>query len=78
MEAKEKLLYGLIKDKQPLEAPKKTVRYRKHYEFIIGIGKDYIANVTMTAEAFKELDKKEWDERDVYEEWDKLTKELEK
>ena len=37
------------------EAPVLTRRGGKHYEFILGIGKDHGAHVTMTDEAYDEL-----------------------
>ena len=51
----ENMLGTLIADIKPQQAPVKTERFGEHYEFIIGIGKDETASVTMTKEAFDAL-----------------------
>lgn len=38
-----------------VDAPVKTVRHGKHYEFLIGIGKDHTAFITMDDEAYEAL-----------------------
>jgi len=49
------LLYDLTKNQKPFPAPKETVRYIPHYEFLIAIGNDYTAHITMDKEAYEEL-----------------------
>ena len=45
-------LKNLIKDEKLFVAPRKTERQGIHYEFIIAIGKDESARITMTKEAY--------------------------
>ena len=52
-----KRLKDLIINEDMQEAPSKTERYTKHYEWTIAIGKDEVATITMSEEAFEELKK---------------------
>lgn len=53
----EKKLKDLIINDEPLEAPNKREYFTKHYDFIIPIGEDESATITMSKEAFEELKK---------------------
>ncbi len=53
---KEQTLFDLIKDEDLFSAPVKTTRPKNSaYEFVIGIGKDHTATVTIDFEAYNEL-----------------------
>ena len=52
---KEKQLKDLIIDIDPIPSPKKRQYLTEHIEFIIGIGKDDCATITMDVEAFEKL-----------------------
>ncbi len=52
---KEQLLKEIVKGEELKEAPKRTRRYGKHYEFLVDIGKDDYAMVTMFEDAYKVL-----------------------
>jgi len=61
-------LYELIKGLKVVPAPVKTERFGTHYEFVIGIGNDETASITMTKEAFEDLARFDWcnpDEKSV-------------
>jgi len=49
------LLKQLICGTIPHDAPVRTERVGKHLEWVIGIGKDHSAFITMTDEAFRAL-----------------------
>lgn len=51
------LLSELIRRKKVKEAPKYTHRLGEHKEVLVGIGKDYVAYITMGAEVKECLDK---------------------
>jgi hypothetical protein len=51
----EHVLLELFDKNNPSEAPHKTVRYGKHFEATIAIGKDEIACITMSDDAYKAL-----------------------
>lgn len=50
-----KELYNLIRLRHVSNAAKKTRRFGTWYEWTVGIGKDHVAYITMTREAFEEL-----------------------
>ena len=52
---KQALLKMIVESEKPFEAPRKTERQGLHYEFLVGIGKDETAVLTMTKEAHEEL-----------------------
>jgi hypothetical protein len=52
---KELQLKNLIENMALSTAPIKTLRAGKHYEFVIGIGNDEVAFITMTKEAYDAL-----------------------
>lgn len=55
MSKKIELLTQLIADETPGQAPSVTARHGTHYEFLIAIGNDHTAHVTMTDEAMEAL-----------------------
>jgi len=48
-------LLNIIKANKKAAAPYKTQRAGKHWEWVIGIGKDHVAYLTMDDDAHKEL-----------------------
>ena len=52
---KEYGLANLVKGMDLSDAPVKTMRHGKHYEFLIGIGNDHTAFITMDKEAYEAL-----------------------
>ena len=52
---KEKRLKDLIINEELVEAPCKTGRFGRHYEFTTAIGKDETASVVMSEEAHTKL-----------------------
>ena len=53
--SQEKQLKDLIRGHDLVEAPTKTERFGKHYEFIIGIGNDETATIILSDDALKAL-----------------------
>jgi len=56
MDNEDKVLFTVIRDHPLRNAPKRTKRFGEWYQWIIGIGNDEVAYVTMTKEAFEALE----------------------
>lgn len=50
----ETLLHTILSEKKLL-APRETERVGTHWEWLIAIGKDHTARITMSDEAYREL-----------------------
>lgn len=57
MQIDTKRLFQLIRNMPVFEAPHKTERAGKYFEFLVGIGTDYTAKITMEAKAYELLQK---------------------
>ena len=55
MEDFNKTLLNIILTNVKQPAPMKTSRTGKHWEWVIGVGKDHVAYLTMDDEAYQEL-----------------------
>ena len=53
--SKTKHLKEIIKDDTPFPAPRKTTRNGEHYEFLVGLGDDETAVITMTKDGYEWL-----------------------
>jgi len=59
MTIKEISLLEVITRTKVLPAPTSTIRYGKHLEWLVAIGKDETATITMTVDAYDELLKRQ-------------------